>query len=269
MSKSHTTPYHPAGNGACERLNRTLLGLLGTLGDERRNWHEHLPEMMQVYNNSIHSTTGYTPHYLMFGRHGSLPQDRLLGLSETRGCTSVENWVSCHQRRLQFAMEKARKFQDSEMARQKLHFDRRSAPPSLQPGQKVLLQDMRAKGRGKLADKWGEKPYLIVKQPDPTLPVYVVRQEESGLEKVVHGNLLIPVMGPSQQSQCDPVLRIQQGGPQANTGPPWVGFWVPTGLDAGGSSWPTHDPRADPESAEARRSTRATRGVPPQHYRDL
>lgn len=28
MLKSHTTPYHPSGNGACKRLNRGLLGLL-------------------------------------------------------------------------------------------------------------------------------------------------------------------------------------------------------------------------------------------------
>lgn len=45
MTKSHTTPYHPAGNGSCERFNRTLLGLLGTLVEERGNWHDHLPEM--------------------------------------------------------------------------------------------------------------------------------------------------------------------------------------------------------------------------------
>lgn len=272
MSKSHTTPYHPAGNGACERLNRTLLGLLGTLGEERRNWHEHLPELLQVYNNSVHSTTGYTPHYLMFGRHGFLPQDRLLGLSESTSCTSVENWVTCHQQRLQFAVEKARKLKDSEMARQKSYFDRKCAPSTLQVGQKVLLQDMRAKGRGKLSYKWEEKPYLIVKQPDPSLPVYVIRQEGTDFEKVVHGNLLIPVsrqtIEPSQ-GNGDPVPRIQQGGPQCNTGPPWVGFWVPTGSDTRGGSWTTNDASANPEAAAGpRRSTRATRGVAPQRYRD-
>lgn len=85
MTKNHTTPYHPAGNGTCERCNQTLLGLLGTLDEERRNWHDHLPQMIQVYNNTVHSSTGYSQHYLMFGRNGFLPQDRLIGSQKTWG----------------------------------------------------------------------------------------------------------------------------------------------------------------------------------------
>ena len=36
MNKSHTTPYHPVGNGSCERFNRTLLGMLIYLDGEQK-----------------------------------------------------------------------------------------------------------------------------------------------------------------------------------------------------------------------------------------
>lgn len=81
ITKSRTTPYHPAGNGSAERFNQTLLNMLRSLETAKQSrWAEYLPELMHAYNNTIHSTTRYTPSFLMFGRHMRLPVDVELGV---------------------------------------------------------------------------------------------------------------------------------------------------------------------------------------------
>lgn len=104
--KTQSTPYHPQGNGGCERFNQTLLGLLGTLEVEQQgNWMASLPAVVQAYNNSMHSTTGYAPTYLMFGRHVRLPTDLLLGSSPAEEGASLTEWVSNHHQHLHLAYE--------------------------------------------------------------------------------------------------------------------------------------------------------------------
>ena len=70
VKKVHTTPYHPQGNGQCERFNSTLCNMLGTLSEEEKSdWKSHLGCMTHAYNCTKHASTTYSPYYLMFGRH--------------------------------------------------------------------------------------------------------------------------------------------------------------------------------------------------------
>ena len=110
ITKSHTTPYHPEGNGQCERFNRTLHDRLRTLPpDQKRKWPEHIPELVYAYNCTPHSSTGYSPHYLFFGREPVLPVDHLLGLaaSPSAGSPQVEEWIAEHHSRLDDAFQRA------------------------------------------------------------------------------------------------------------------------------------------------------------------
>ena len=81
VKKVHTTPYHPQGNGQCERFNSTLCNMLGTLSEEEKSdWKSHLECMTHAYNCTKHASTTYSPYYLMFGRHPRLPIDVEFGL---------------------------------------------------------------------------------------------------------------------------------------------------------------------------------------------
>ncbi|XP_049909748.1 retrovirus-related Pol polyprotein from transposon 412 [Epinephelus moara] len=107
--KSRTTPYHPEGNGQCERFNRTLHNMLRTLPVSRkRDWHVCLPHVLFCHNTTPHQSTGETPFFLMFGEEPRLPVDFLLGRAESPVGGSIHEWVQEHQAGLQVAFEGAR-----------------------------------------------------------------------------------------------------------------------------------------------------------------
>jgi transposase InsO family protein len=68
MCLALSASYRPQTDGSTERFNRTLLTMLQTCcrkSPETRD--KHLPSLLYAYNNTVHSSTGYTPHFLLFG----------------------------------------------------------------------------------------------------------------------------------------------------------------------------------------------------------
>lgn len=69
-----TTAYHPQTNGKTERFNRTLKNMLEKLLNNRaRLWEIELPAALTAYRNTVHSSTGFTPFFLLYGRRARLP----------------------------------------------------------------------------------------------------------------------------------------------------------------------------------------------------
>ncbi|MCG8034660.1 MAG: DDE-type integrase/transposase/recombinase, partial [Candidatus Thiodiazotropha taylori] len=109
VEKSRTTPYHPMGNGMVERFNQTLLKMLGTLEeDQKADWKSYVAPLVHAYNATKHDSTGYSPYFLMFGRHPRLAVDAYLGLSsEDPKISDKEHYATKLRKRLQFAYKTA------------------------------------------------------------------------------------------------------------------------------------------------------------------
>lgn len=198
-SKSRTTPYHPAGNGTVERMNQTLLNMLRSLEAERQHrWPEYLPELLAAYNNTVHSSTGYAPSFLMFGRHLRQPVDLSLGVSREPPAYELQGWVMDHQQKLSFAYKLARRNLDKAADRNKQSYDSHANAFPLVPGETVWVRDRNRKGQGKLHPGWDPEPHIVLGQVGDTGVVYRIRPEKGGNEKTMHRNSLKPCIGPME-----------------------------------------------------------------------
>ena len=81
IHKTRTTPYHLQSDGLVESFNQTLINVQATtVGDHPREWECQLSKLCVTYNTSVHSSTGFTPFYLMFGWQVKLPIDVICGI---------------------------------------------------------------------------------------------------------------------------------------------------------------------------------------------
>ena len=130
--KLRTTSYRPEGNGSCVRLNRTLISMLGTLPDDfKSRWTQHISTLVYAYNCTRSNATGFSPYYLLYGKHSLLPMDIKFGVFVPK---------LSEERRLENACQKANAFCEKEAIRSKQHFDRTVKCSKLLPGDLVLVK---------------------------------------------------------------------------------------------------------------------------------
>ena len=185
IQPSRTTPYHPMGNGQCERMNRTILNMLRTLNTyQKANWKDHIKHLMYAYNNTVHKSTGFTPYYLMFGRHGRLPIDLIFNISDDRSYHELaDRWNQSIREACEIASRHAEKSKE--------RYDHKVYGTPIAVGDQVLIRNLSERGgTGKLRSFWQDEIFTVVQQMNE-LPVYKIRSNVTRNEKVVHRNLML------------------------------------------------------------------------------
>ena len=181
VAKSHTTPYHPMGDGLVERMNRSLLSLLRSFVEKEGDWEQHLQFLLYIYRTSKHSSTGLSPFEIIFG---SNPPSLHIPDFRTTAILDPGDYVSGLQQKL---ME-LRELVDAslvESASKQEHFYNSSQLPQFKKGQKVLLNNPT---KGKLDPRW-TGPWVVQHQNNTTL-----RIKKGSRDQTVHVNWVRPLL---------------------------------------------------------------------------
>ena len=198
IKKLRTIPYKPEGNGSCERFNRTLISMLGTLlADFKNKWPQHISTLTYVYDCTRSNATGFSPYYLLYGRQPLLLIDTEYGVFTPELSEAIMyKYVQELKSRLENAFNKANQFCAKEAIRSKQRFDKTARCSKLEPGDLVLVKRKGFTSKHKIDDKWETEPYEIVSQRSDGLPVYIVMRNDR--ERTLHRNMLFPL-----GLQCD------------------------------------------------------------------
>ena len=183
------------GNGMVERFNQTLLNMLDTLrDDQKQHWKTYVAPFVHSYNATRHDSTGYSPFFLMFGRHPRLAVDACLGIqTPAEPISSRAYYATKLKDRLNFAYKVAAREAEKSADRNKVHYDLKVREATLDIGDRVLIRNVGFRGKHKLADKWDKDSYVVIGIPDKSIPVYKVQKDLGDHSvKTLHRNMLLP-----------------------------------------------------------------------------
>ena len=176
VQKLRTLPYHAQTNGQVERMNQTIICMIGKLEEDKKAcWSEHLPELLLAYNATCSAVTGYSPYYLLFGRRPRIPVDYLFPtLRDSPHQTKMEVSVAAMQKRLKEAFAVARHLTSEEVAKQCCYYYRKAGAVALQPGDIVMVCTDGFVGKRKVKDRWEDGGFIVESQLEDW-PVYKVK----------------------------------------------------------------------------------------------
>ncbi len=143
IKDTFTMSYRPQSNGLCERMNQTIENIIKcTVRDDRATWDKSLDLVMMAYRATPQTSTGFTPNMLVTGKETNMLVDLIYGSpNSTRNqhnhncyCTYVEVLLNV----IVDAYFRTRKCLGNAATRQKMYYDRDTAPRHFKKGDWVI-----------------------------------------------------------------------------------------------------------------------------------
>ena len=186
IARTRTTAYHPQGNGMTERVNRTIIEMLATVSDHAASsWDQLIPLVLMAYRSSVNASTGYTPHYLLFGREMKIPLDFIIPTPDTICELDSASLAEKFHSNINIAFEIARENMRLAQRHQQAVYDRRTFGKRYAVGNQVWLNNaVKPKGiSAKFFRPWSG-PWIVTKIISDV--DYKIQKLGSRIVKVVH-----------------------------------------------------------------------------------
>ena len=153
-----SSPFHFQSHGSIERAHQTVENVLRKFIEENpKIWDKSLPMWLFALNTSVHSSTGYSPAQLVFGRdlRGLLHVARENWAGD--GTETPENMPTIRymeqlSQRIDSALNVARQNVAAAQQKMKENFDKTSSVRDFAPGETVLI--LLPTSSNKLMAKW-------------------------------------------------------------------------------------------------------------------
>ena len=173
IKELRTSGYNPRRNGLTEQSNLTTKNYLTAFVTENKEWDCWLSELSFAYNSSIHTTTGFSPFELMFGRKAHIPLDILYNYHKESESIPVEQFKDNLNKMYAIAQEKMNARQDKYAT----YVDRKKLDDILYVDDKVYVYFPRMK-RMKLVPNW-YGPFRVIFADHPVYRIEIKTQNRT------------------------------------------------------------------------------------------
>ena len=178
--KLRTTTYHPKTDGMVERSNRTIIDILSKYCEGEVDWDLRLPLILFAIRTSEHSSTGFSPFSLVYGREARIPWDIVYGPAPNT-LMPLEKWVADRKKQMSQVFEMVREHTKKRQMQQKRYFDSnlKGEFQNFQMGDLVMMFDCSARTvHGKLNSPWVGPLTIVEKVSDCLYKVRMLNQKE-------------------------------------------------------------------------------------------
>ena len=142
-----TSSYHPRTNGVCERFNAVIGKMIAKFSSSDTNkWDTYVNDCLLACRVRLHHSTGFSPFYLVYGRHAKIPGDCTIP-NLVRDIDSLDPIGHRLQllSSLQTARNEAKTNLESQRKRMKQNFDKQVKEDFLEVGELVLVRNEQRK----------------------------------------------------------------------------------------------------------------------------